>query len=332
MGDMNRYLAALTFSIDPAAKAVRLFPAGEFRSADGSGRPVDAPAWRMDAALAANLIARANARSDRKVIDYEHQTLKASDNGQPAPAAGWISALEWRPDGLYMIPDWTDKAAAMIAGKEYRYISPVFTYDAQGNVLDLLHAGLTNFAGLDGLTDLAALSAHFNLSSTKETHSMKKLLEALGLSADASEDQALAALKGLSDSLAAQAGSIAALKAQTHDPAKYVPIETHVQTQNALAALTAKVDQDERDMLVETALSDGRILPAQEEYWRAQPVASLKAYLEVAQPVAALSGTQTGGKQPGGKPGDGGLDEGQLAACRAMGVKPEDFAKNLKGE
>lgn len=345
MGGMTQRLALLTFELARQDKAVRLLPAGEFRSADGSGRPADVPAWRIDAALAAKLIARANARADRKVVDYEHQTLKASDNGQPAPAAGWIAALEWRepsgaePGGLYMTTDWTEKAAAMIAAREYRYISPVFSYDRDGNVTDLLHAGLTNFAGLDGLTDLAALSAHFfphhnpppqaGEGAFKETR-MKKLIEALGLAADASEDQALAALKALTDAHAAQAGTIAALKAQAPDLSRYVPMETHVQTQNALAALTAKVEQDERDLLVEAALSDGRILPAQEEYWRAQPVASLKAYLEVAQPVAALSGTQTGGKQPGGKPDDGGLDEGQLAVCRALGVSPEDFAKNLK--
>lgn len=153
---------------------------------------------------------------------------------------------------------------------------------------------------------------------------MKKLLEALGLSADASEDQALAALKGLSDSIAAQSGTIAALKAQTHDPAKYVPIETHVQTQNALAALTAKVEQDERDNLVEVALSDGRILPAQEAYWRAQPVAALKAYLEVAQPVAALNGTQTGGKKPDSK--NPNHSDADVAVMKALGLSAETFA------
>lgn len=153
---------------------------------------------------------------------------------------------------------------------------------------------------------------------------MKKLLEALGVEADASEDQAMAALKGLSDSIASQAGTIAALKAQTHDPAKYVPIETHVQTQNALAALTAKVEQDERDNLVEVALSDGRILPAQEAYWRAQPVAALKAYLEVAQPVAALSGTQTGGKKPEGKTQN--HSDADVAVMKALGLSAETFA------
>jgi phage I-like protein len=133
--------------------AVRLLPAGKFRSAEGSGRPHDAPAWRMDAETAAILISQDAARANRRVVDYEHQTLSAASNGQPAPAAGWIEALEWRDDGLYAGIAWTPKAAAMIDDGEYRYLSPVFSYDATGRVLDILHAGITNHPGLDGLTD-----------------------------------------------------------------------------------------------------------------------------------------------------------------------------------
>lgn len=342
---MNQRLAALTFQIDPAHKAVRVFPAGNFRSADGSGRPADAPAWHIDAASAASLIARSQSRSDRKVIDYEHQTLKAAENGKPAPAAGWIAALEWRapagsePGGLYMTPDWTENAAAMIAAKEYRYISPVFTYDSTGRVLDLLHAGLTNTAGLDGLTDLAALSAHFfprldphpnplpgGEGDFKEKP-MKLLLAALGLAETDTEDKALAAvaaLKAKSDGAETKVATLTAQVNQAPDPAKYVPMATHTQTQNALASLTSQVEQGERDNLVEVALSDGRILSAQEAYWRAQPVAALKAYLEVAQPVAALAGTQTGGKQPGkGKPTH---NDAEVAVMKALGQNTDTFA------
>jgi phage I-like protein len=54
----------------------------------------------------------------------------------------------------------------MIAGKEYRYLSPVFSYDKQtGEVLELHHVGLTNFPALDGMSALPALAAaRFNLT------------------------------------------------------------------------------------------------------------------------------------------------------------------------
>lgn len=333
---MTQRLAALTFQIDPAARAVRMLPAGEFRSADGSGRPLDAPAWRLDADLAAQLITRANSRADRKVIDFEHQTLKSAQNGQPAPASGWMAALEWRDDGLYASVDWTEEAAAMIAARKYRYISPVFTYDSEGRVLDLLHAGLTNFAGLDGLTDLAALSAHFfphpnppplaGEGDIKELP-MKLLLAALGLAETDTEDKAVAAvaaLKAKADGAETRIATLTAQVSQAPDPAKYVPITTHAQTQNALAQLTAQVEQGERDNLVEVALSDGRILPAQETYWRAQPVVALKAYLEVAQPVTALNGTQTGGRVPAGKSNN--QSDVEVAVCKALGLDADQFA------
>lgn len=149
---------------------------------------------------------------------------------------------------------------------------------------------------------------------------MKELLKALGLAEGASEEQALAALKALTEASTAQ---IAALSAKTPDPAKWVPLETHSQTQNALAALTAQVEQNERDLLVETALSDGRILPAQEAYWRAQPVTAMKAYLEVAQPVAALGGTQTGGNKPEGRSAN--LSDADVAVMKALGLSAETF-------
>ncbi|WP_258237666.1 phage protease [Pseudomonas sp. Q2-TVG4-2] len=56
----------------------------------------------------------------------------------------------------------------MIAGKEYRYLSPVFSYDKRtGEVLELHHVGLTNFPALDGMNSLPTLAAaRFNVAST----------------------------------------------------------------------------------------------------------------------------------------------------------------------
>ncbi|MQY50758.1 phage protease [Rhodocyclus gracilis] len=99
-------VAVLTFEVNAAAD-FRLLPAGEFRARDG--RPAEIPAWRMDATIAAALINQVAATGVDFVIDYEHQTLLAEKNGQPAPAAGWFKALEWREgDGLYVVgAKWT---------------------------------------------------------------------------------------------------------------------------------------------------------------------------------------------------------------------------------
>lgn len=333
-------VAALTVELttEGAAPAeFRLLPYGRFRAADGSGRPVEVPdGWLLDQETAIAVASAFNERRDARVIDYEHQTLNAAQNGRPAPAAGWIGSLEARDDGLYAVGvSWTAAAAEMIGRREYRYISPVFPYDrATGRVLAVVHAALTNYAGLDGLTDLAALAAlaaQFSAVQPHQENSMnellKKLLAALGLQESASEEAALSALAALK-AQSVRAGTLdaelAVLRGATPDPAKFVPMAQHAQVQNELAALTAKVDATERDGLMTGALGDGRILPAQEAYWRAQPLAALRAYLDVAQPIAALSGMQSGGKGGDGKSQH--TTDADLAVMKAMGLTADQFA------
>lgn len=62
--------------------------------------------------------------------DYDHQTLRANDNGQRAPSSGWVDRVEIRDDGVWgHIEMWTDTAKAHIQAREYRYISPVLFFD-----------------------------------------------------------------------------------------------------------------------------------------------------------------------------------------------------------
>lgn len=335
------HIAALVFELDPAnPKAVRLLPAGQFRARDG--RPWDAPYWLIDAVIAANVIRRAANRADNFVIDYEHQTLLADQNGQPAPAAGWFKTVEWREDGLYAVDvEWTQRAAQMLADREYRYLSPVFRYDpATGEVLELLHAALTNHPALDGLTDLATLAAlkfsPAQPNQEKDIVTLAELLQLLGLPADTDEagaKAALAALKTRADKATELEGQVTALKASTEtpDPAKFVPLTAMKALQDQLAALSSQVTGREVDELVASAIQDAKLLPAQEAWAKElgkKDIAALKQYLSVAQPIAALTGTQTGGKKPAGADDKQQLSAEELAVCKALGQDPAVFAKN----
>ena len=156
---MISHLAILTQALPVAGREFRILPAGVFRAKDG--RPAHLPGWRIDAEIAQRVIA-ASASADELVIDYEHQTINAEKNGRPAPAAGWFKRMVWREGaGLFAVDvRWTDKARAMIAAGEYRYISPVFPYDAvSGEVLKIVGLGLTNNPALPGLANLVALAA-----------------------------------------------------------------------------------------------------------------------------------------------------------------------------
>jgi phage I-like protein len=151
-------LAALTQALPVAGREFRILPAGVFRAKDG--RPAHLPGWKIDGEIARRVIA-ASVSSYDMVIDYEHQTINAEKNGQPAPAAGWFKRMVWREGhGLFAVDvQWTDKAKTMIAAGEYRHISPVFPYDAvTGEVLKIIGLGLTNNPALPGLANLAALS------------------------------------------------------------------------------------------------------------------------------------------------------------------------------
>lgn len=155
--------ATLSQALPPAPfTEFRILPDGVFRTTDGSGRPERLPGWKMDASIAQRIIASLAARDD-VLIDYEHQSIKAESNGQPVPAAGWFNRAEYRPgQGLFAVGvRWADRAKAMIASREYRYISPVFSFDPDtGEVGKLISAGLTNLPALTGLADLAtALTA-----------------------------------------------------------------------------------------------------------------------------------------------------------------------------
>lgn len=353
-------VAALSVEIAAGAAptALRLIPAGKFRGIDG--RPEGIDSWYLDAGHAAAIIAACAARKSAYVIDFEHQTLHAKDNGKPAPAAGWFTRLEWREgDGLYAVDvEWTAEAAQMIVDRQYRYISPVFPYDKQsGAVLGIACAGLTNTPGLDGLTDLAALAQLVpDVQPTQENH-MDELLEQLrwmlNLPVGATADDVKAQLQKLMDQLksgpaqaaasfdlAAHLGTLnaelASLRAAAPDPARYVEIAvmSAVQTENTtlkteIAELRAQQHNAQVDGVVTEALASGKLNPAQEKWARElgrANLATLTSYLEVAVAGVVPGTTQTGGKAPAGQ-NPAQLSDTALAVCKQLGISPEDYAQ-----
>ena len=335
---------------------LQLTPAQDFTPSDG--RAMDVPAWRINAAIASQVISRFNA-AQPPVIDYEHQTLHKEKNGQPAPAAGWMHGLRWiEGRGLFAEAELTARARAEIDSNEYRYFSPVFLYAPDsGEVLQITMGALTNNPAIHGMQALntmqAAASAQFSPPPTHPTEEpmnplLKALLAALGLPETTTEQAALSAVTAntatasaartalklkAEDGAPAVVAACSALTSTTPDPAKFVPVSVVEQVQAQLAALTAQQQADQVEKLIAPALADGRLSPVLEPWARDMGkanLAQLTAFLEKAQPIAALTSTQTGGQPPAGaRQADGahGLSADELAACSAMGVTPEAFAK-----
>jgi phage I-like protein len=166
----------------------------------------------------------------------------------------------------------------------------------------------------------------------------EQLIAALGLAPDATDAQitdTIAALKQRADQVDPLTQQVATLKQAgtgNPDPARFVPIDTVTTLRNEVAALTTRLHGRELDELMTAGLADGRILPAMESWARelgGRDLAALRSYLDTAQPIAALAGSQTGGRSRAAN--DTGLTDAELAVCRQMGLTPDEFQKARGG-
>lgn len=333
---------------------VHVTPDGSFTTRDGRDMPV--AAWRVDAQIAERVIERFRASATPLVLDYEHQTLNTETNGQPAPAAGFFRDLTYRAgQGLFATIELTARAAAFVRAGEYRYFSPVFSFDPEtGAVVKLEMGALTNNPALDGMQPLALrAAARFGLTLNPETHMdlIAEIRALLGLPDTATDADILDAIKAAGDksapaevaALRAELGVAAnadtatviaacrALKTGTPDPARYAPVAVVEEMRTQVAALTARVQQRDLADLIEPAIADGRLIGDEQIAWArslgASNIASLKAYLATAKPIAALKSGQTGGRPPTGSDDSTALTAEELAVCKATGIDPESFVK-----
>lgn len=330
---------------------LQVTPVGHFTPSDG--REIKVPSWHIDQAVATKVIERFHARKNKRVVDYEHQTLLKEENGQPAPAAGWYQELEWREgQGLFAKVQLTARAAQYIADGEYQYFSPVFLYHpTTGDVLDVQMGALTNAPAIDGMQELslrAAASFGCFDEPSEETPVNPLLLAvcaALGLADTTTEEQAVAALsafnadlrkllgqddKANGEAVLAACTGLKAKAATNVDPSKFVPVSVVEGLQGDIAALTARLgerDQKDLDTEIAAALEDGRLHTSMEGWARdlgKSDRAALTAYLEKAEPLAALLGSQTRGKAP--VPDEKtGLTSEELAVCSQMGLTADQF-------
>ncbi|MFX2607059.1 phage protease [Enterobacter mori] len=363
---MKTRIAALALTINSTTSEIQLFPAGEFAAVDGRPTDVEGGKWILTAELAAVLVAQVAAANTPFVIDYEHQTLRSAKNGQPAPASGWFSQVEWRDgDGLYAIGvEWTANASTMIAAKEYRFISPVFIYNARGEVCQLLHAALTNTPALDDMDEviLAAASRLASLSTETETttvdeeqlnYLLSNLRWLLNLPETSTPEEVCAELQKIIDGVSGGQGTaaasvglltlltqkdeqIASLSANAYDPAKHSPIEVVQDLQVRLAEASQNTGAAEIESLVVAALSDGRLLPSQETWARdygKKDLAGLKTHLEKTPAIAALNRQQSTTivpPKPEGKTGTDNMTPEQIAICNMFGNDPAEIAAQMK--
>lgn len=311
--------AAIAKANGKAPDWVELIPAGPVVT----GR--DGRTWLFDEQAQQMVLGLFTARSIELPIDWEHATQSKAPNGEEAPAAAWIAQLEIRAGGLWGQVNWTPRGGEQVVAREYRFLSPVFDYEADGGrIVRLVSAGLTNVPNFL-LTALNHENPEFNVKLSPA------LLALLGLPEAATEADVLAATTQLKQAANAE---------KTPNLATFVPradYETLLsRATNAEQALSTRV-KTERDASVnaeiDAALKLGKITPATTDYHRAAcqedgGLERFKAFVNAAPVVAEPSGLD-------GKPKpvlSTALNAEQQAMCAQLGVDPEQYAKTLQSE
>lgn len=349
-------LGALSLKIEAGQSApvdFQLTPNGYFSATDG--RPFDVPqhSWLINEQTAEEVIKASLAKANSLLVDYEHQTLLKEANGQPAPAAAWFKNLEWRETGLWAVGvTWTEKATAMIASKEYQYISPVFDYDRQtGQVKSIWMAALTNSPALDGMQSLTkltdtnitqsliqSLTTLTDLPSTNDQPQesimdLAKLITLLGLATDATEADVETALKKLQQDNKEGQANIVELTKALPDPKKWIELSVVDGLKETIAVLT-KQALPSAVSVVEQAIDDKKLEPAMKD-WAIRlgnsDMAALREYIDHSKPIAVLTKTQTD-KQKDPTKQLAALSAEQSAVAAAFGVDAKEFQATLKQE
>lgn len=307
---------------------VQLLPAGIVRGLDGR-------VWLNSDPQA--ILARFADRGQPMVIDYEHANHLRS--GEPMPAAGWVHALENRNGEIWGQTEWTDRAAAMIAAREYRFLSPVFRFDEAGQITQLLDAGLTNKPNLS-MTALNREQPEQPENPTMEKEKRTALCRALELADDATDDAIVTAASGVNDRL-----RVALNRVDQPPMDRFVPRGDFDALQQRLdVALNRLSDVEAAGVseLVDAAIRDGKIVPSSRAFY----VAACKtaegrdefARMIAATPRLAGAGFGAGGgasAATAGQAASGGalprggalgtaLNKEQNAILSSLGLDPND--------
>ena len=338
---------ACSMEIKEVNGRIQLFPFGRFYPADN--REAGQGGWYVDDTNGYFLADQINQMPIDLMIDYEHQTLYMEKNGQPNPASGWMKHAEYLSgEGIFVDVDWTEKARAQIKNKEYRYISPLFlAEEGTGRVMKVINAALVNRPALHNLAE--AYAASQQVHQLKGNNPMLELLKKLFGAENATEAEikqkltALSAAKGNSPvslsevyaKLAEKETQVVALSAKVNtepDPTKYVALSELTKVQTAYNQLQEQVNAEKVSALIEVALSEGRLLPAQKawaENLGKTNLVALSDYLKTVTPNPAL----TAEKQAKSAPTNTtmvALSAEERAAAKMLGMSEAEFIQEHK--
>lgn len=296
----------------------------------------------------AQAVIRASLAQERGMpIDENHATDLAAPKGGPAPARGWIVDLEARADGIWGRVEWTETGKALLSERAYRGISPVFFHDKGLRVIAIGRASLTNTPNLRGLTPVIHQERNMD---------MARLLEALGLGADAGEDAVLGAIGKLKEGPAiapALQSSITALGAAfgvtgapeailagvqakaTAQPTEIVALQQQLSTVTTeLNTLREEGKREKAEAFIDGAIRAGRVgVKPSRDRFVSMHMADPAGTEEIIAGLAILGPSRTTDLPP---QGDGGvltaLNSEQIAIADQLGIPHDKYLASLNAD
>jgi phage I-like protein len=239
------FTAGLSAAIEPGDKNalpedIQWMPPGKFTiHAAKGGKPWTGTVTvnESGAKRVADAFEALKAAGRRPYIDFNHDG---------AAAAGYVSAVRWGGDdpkkgGIRCTVQWSDRGGSAVQGREYGFFSPTFSVTKDGEV------GGT-FVNMGGLVNEPAFQEITPVTGKQGSETMNELLKALfaaGIikAANATEEEAVAAVQAHDVAHKAQSGKITALEADL----------TSAKTKIEAA------DKRRAEGLVQQAVKDGKI-------------------------------------------------------------------------
>lgn len=191
---------------------VQIAPLGAFTQfVDDSERPGERKMVTqiLDEEAAKRIV---SAMREDVLVDFDH----GSEREQSTEAAAWIKALRIDPDrGVVADVEFTPAGAEAVSQRRYRFVSPAWTLDGEGRPERLVSVALTNKPNLPvapvlnmRVTNAKADRAGAGVlradnkasggdTEKEERKCMEKVKEILGLPAEASEEDVMAAIDAL---------------------------------------------------------------------------------------------------------------------------------------
>jgi len=210
------------------------------------------------------------------LFDYGHESIRSSS----AKAAGWSdrNSAEAREDGLYIdYPEFNPPALEMIKNKEFRYFSPAYSIKSLNksgqDIGAILHSiGLVNKPYMD--KEINHIGNSQNNNNNNEDNMNPKILKFLGLSESATEAEVEAKLNSLrvNNGLATDASVddiMTALTAKINSATSQTEAQKseNKTLEDRISALEKQNSEGAIEALVNGAISDGKILPAQKDVY-----------------------------------------------------------------